>query len=146
MAGPALGAGVARMQVALVDDLGVKGPEALAELGFDARAAFLAGIRGFHDCNPSWRRRAVQQRTYRMTVGTGSAKNLRWEPRLGGTMGRSEAGSTFENCEAPLPSSQRIRRRVAGARGHYRAKVRHGVSRILAGSRHTLGVIFHDAR
>lgn len=36
-------------------------------------------------------------------------------------------------------------RPVAGTRGDYRAKMRHGVSRILAGQRHTLGIIFHDA-
>ena len=36
-------------------------------------------------------------------------------------------------------------RPVQGKRGDYRAKLRHGVSRILEGRRHTLGVIFHDA-
>lgn len=37
-------------------------------------------------------------------------------------------------------------RPVAGTRGDYRVKVRHGVSTIRAGSRRTLGIIFHDAR
>ncbi|MEK7386039.1 MAG: 2OG-Fe(II) oxygenase, partial [candidate division NC10 bacterium] len=37
-------------------------------------------------------------------------------------------------------------RPVQGARGYHRAAMRHGVSRILTGSRYTLGVIFHDAK
>ena len=36
-------------------------------------------------------------------------------------------------------------RPVQGTRGDYRVQLRHGVSRITRGERHTLGVIFHDA-
>jgi hypothetical protein len=36
-------------------------------------------------------------------------------------------------------------RPVAGARGDYRVKLRHGVSRIRSGRRQALGIIFHDA-
>jgi hypothetical protein len=37
-------------------------------------------------------------------------------------------------------------RPVRGTRGDYRVNLRHGVSRIRSGHRHTAGIIFHDAR
>ena len=52
---------------------------------------------------------------------------------------------------APLRQGEGVvfavnQRPVRGARGTYRVAMRHGVSRLRSGRRHTLGVIFHDAQ
>ncbi|MFJ2364748.1 2OG-Fe(II) oxygenase [Pseudomonas sp. NPDC087697] len=45
-----------------------------------------------------------------------------------------------------LEKGDALMRPVKGVRGYYRVNLRHGVSRLHSGKRHTLGVIFHDAQ
>lgn len=56
---------------------------------------------------------------------------------------RAEVVSLTQGEAVILPVRHRP---VEGARGPYRVTMRHGVSRLRSGRRHTLGVIFHDAR
>jgi uncharacterized protein len=53
-------------------------------------------------------------------------------------------------CVVPLKQGDAVifpvrNRPVQGGRGVYRVNLRHGVSEIRSGARHTLGIIFHDA-
>jgi len=59
---------------------------------------------------------------------------------------RTANGATIilkHDTDLPRPYSRT--NLVQGTRGIYRVSLRHGVSRIRSGSRHTLGIIFHDA-
>jgi hypothetical protein len=56
---------------------------------------------------------------------------------------RGEAISLEQGQAVIFPNAERP---VRGARGFHRAQVRHGASRVRAGSRFVLGIIFHDAK
>jgi hypothetical protein len=56
---------------------------------------------------------------------------------------RAEVVALMQGAGAIFPVRHRP---VHGTRGPYRVNMRHGVSRLRAGHRHTLGIIFHDAR
>jgi hypothetical protein len=56
---------------------------------------------------------------------------------------RGEAVALRRGEAVVFPNRERP---VRGSRGFYRVQVRHGVSRLHAGERYTLGIIFHDAR
>ena len=55
---------------------------------------------------------------------------------------RAEVVPLAQGDAVLFPGAQRP---VNGTRGSYRVNMRHGVSRLRAGVRHTLGIIFHDA-
>ena len=55
---------------------------------------------------------------------------------------RGEAISLARGEGLVFPNQQRP---VQGGRGHYRATLRHGLSRLHTGERYALGIIFHDA-
>lgn len=69
----------------------------------------------------------------------------------GGEFVMTETDSAGQRAEVlPLRQGDALvftvnQRPVAGARGWRRVAMRHGVSALRDGRRHTLGVIFHDA-
>ena len=69
----------------------------------------------------------------------------------GGEFVMTEQRPRVQSRPMVLPLRQgrcdRVRRSpstVQGRRGPYRVNLRHGVSRIRSGRRHTVGIIFHD--
>jgi uncharacterized protein len=56
---------------------------------------------------------------------------------------RAEVVPLEQGCGVIFPVRERP---VQGTRGFYRVNMRHGVSRLRSGRRHTLGIIFHDAK
>lgn len=74
------------------------------------------------------------------------------EDFTGGEFVLTEQRPRMQSCPEVVPLTQGDalvfavhHRPVKGSRGFYRVNLRHGVSRLRSGHRHTLGVIFHDA-
>ena len=72
--------------------------------------------------------------------GDGEFMLVEQRPRM---QSRGEVVPLAQGEAVVFAVSHRPRR---GVRGYHRAVLRHGVSRIRSGVRHTLGIIFHDAR
>ena len=71
----------------------------------------------------------------------------------GGEFVLTEQRPRMQSCVEVVPLAQGDavlfavhNRPVQGAKGAYRVNLRHGVSRVRSGRRHTLGIIFHDAK
>ena len=72
---------------------------------------------------------------------------------IGGDFVLTEQRPRMQSCAEVVPLGEGegvifpVRHRpVAGSRGTYRVSMRHGVSRVRSGKRHTAGIIFHDAK
>jgi hypothetical protein len=75
-----------------------------------------------------------------------------WNASMGIAVPYPDAHADFiARCLVPLRRGDGVvfavhNRPVQGTRGTYRVNLRHGVSRLRSGHRHTVGVIFHDAK
>ena len=71
----------------------------------------------------------------------------------GGELVLTEQRPRMQSCAEVVPLRQGDavafavhNRPIQGSKGNYRVNLRHGVSRVRSGMRHTVGIIFHDAK